>query len=303
MNKLVSIIVPIYNKEKFIDKCLKSIVFQTYKNTEIILIDDGSNDKSADICYKYASKYKNIKYYYINNSGVSNARNVGIKKSKGEYIVFIDADDYINENYIKSLMVDNYDLVVEGYCKDFGDKKEYIEINEGSYSIKEIKKALKDKVITNIFSVPYLKLFKSNIIKENKLEFNINLSFGEDFEFILKYLECLDGKILIKNVAYYYNTIEDGSLSRKPIPNIWDQLMIVYKQISKIYTLREDRDYFLLRFIKITLLNEYFIKFSRFKNQMKLITNTSYFNEVNINSFKKFSIDWIICLLVKKNIT
>lgn len=302
MDSVVSIIVPIYNKEKFIDKCLKTIVSQTYKNTEIVLVDDGSSDQSANICQKYANKYKNIKYYYIDNNGVSNARNVGIQKASGDYIVFIDADDYIDNKYIESLMIDNYELVVESYWKDFGDRKEHIEINEGSYSIEEIKMILKNKAIANIFSVPYLKLFRSNIIKNNKLEFNKSLNFGEDFEFVLKYLECLDGKILIKNVAYYYNTIEEGSLSRKPISNIWEQLMIVYEQIYKMYSLRKDRDFFLLRFTKITLLNEYFGNFSRFKKQLQTIANNKYFNETNINSFKNFSIDWIICLLIKKRI-
>ena len=102
--KLVSIIVPVYNVEDYIEDCIKSLINQNYKNIEIILINDGSSDLSEEICRTYQQKDKRIKLYSIQNSGVSTARNLGIKKSKGDYILFVDSDDEVNDNYVSYLL-------------------------------------------------------------------------------------------------------------------------------------------------------------------------------------------------------
>ena len=102
-NDLISIIIPIYNVEKYMEKCLNSVVNQTYNNIEIILIDDGSKDKSREICDNYAKKDNRIKVVHKENNGVSSARNTGIDMSKGKYITFIDSDDYIDTDYIETL--------------------------------------------------------------------------------------------------------------------------------------------------------------------------------------------------------
>ena len=104
MNDMVSIIVPIYNSEKYLHACLDSIVSQTYKNIEIILVNDGSIDKSGVICDEYSRKYNNIKVFHKENGGVSSARNLGIDNATGQYLAFVDPDDYIDANMYEILV-------------------------------------------------------------------------------------------------------------------------------------------------------------------------------------------------------
>lgn len=106
MKKLLSVVVPVYNVEKYLDRCIKSIINQTYKNLEIILVDDGSKDNSGIICDKYASKDKRIKVVHKENEGLSEARNTGIRLSKGQYITFVDSDDYIDKRMYEILISD-----------------------------------------------------------------------------------------------------------------------------------------------------------------------------------------------------
>lgn len=137
-NKLISIIVPVYNMEKYIDKCINSIINQTYKNIEIIIVDDGSTDKSSKIIDKYKKIDKRIKFYHKKNGGLADARNYGLEKATGEYIGFVDSDDYIENNmyeklynnlikYKADISVVNYNLVYE---KDFNYKKNFKEISD-----------------------------------------------------------------------------------------------------------------------------------------------------------------------------
>ena len=107
MKNLVSIIVPVYNTEKYLSKCLDSLIKQTYKNLEIILIDDSSTDNSIAICKDYQKKDERIKIYQKENGGPASARNYGLEKARGEYILFIDSDDYIDIKAV-SLLIDNY---------------------------------------------------------------------------------------------------------------------------------------------------------------------------------------------------
>ena len=100
---LISVIIPVYKVEKYLNKCVDSVLNQTYKNLEIILVDDGSPDKCPEICDEYAKKDDRIKIIHKQNGGLSDARNVGIEKSTGEYITFIDSDDYVDSNYIEQL--------------------------------------------------------------------------------------------------------------------------------------------------------------------------------------------------------
>lgn len=100
---LISVIVPVYNVEKYLRKCIDSILCQTYKNFEIILIDDGSSDNSGKICDEYLNRDERISVFHKKNQGLSEARNTGIKKAKGKYLTFVDSDDFINEEYILNL--------------------------------------------------------------------------------------------------------------------------------------------------------------------------------------------------------
>ena len=137
--ELLSIIVPVYNVEKYLNRCIESIVNQTYKTIEIILIDDGSSDNSSYLCDEWAKKDSRIKVVHKQNGGVSSARNQGIKVATGEYVQFVDSDDYLDVDFCKNIMSeysDDIDLVVSGFTiiDDSGNKKitkveENIELN------------------------------------------------------------------------------------------------------------------------------------------------------------------------------
>lgn len=135
MNDLISIIVPVYNVEKYLNKCIDSIINQTYKNIEIILVDDGSTDNSGKICDEYLLRDSRIKVIHKNNGGLSSARNEGINISSGEYIGFVDSDDWVEPNMYeemyKKILYSNADIVDCGYWKEYENKSiKYISANE-----------------------------------------------------------------------------------------------------------------------------------------------------------------------------
>ena len=123
----VSVIIPIYNSEKYLHECLDSVINQTYKDIEIILVDDGSTDKSSSICDEYAKKDERIKVFHTSNNGPSHARNIGIDNATGEYIVFQDSDDYIElnmiEDTVKEALKSDSDLVISGHKTFFEEER------------------------------------------------------------------------------------------------------------------------------------------------------------------------------------
>ena len=217
MNDLVSIIVPVYNAEAYLDKCIDSIVKQTYKNIEIIIIDDGSRDSSPQICDNWAERDKRIKVIHKQNGGVSSARNIGIKHANGEYICFVDSDDSVVENYFEKCTQKIYDnqLVVCGYNRILGNKTigEVVFEKQESTSI-ERKNILRlfEKVL---ISAPWGKMYHKSIIDSNNLCFPEDLSLGEDMIFNFSYIDKIEKIITINEPLYNYNLDNDNSLLRK----------------------------------------------------------------------------------------
>lgn len=201
MNK-VSIIIPIYNAENTIERCLESVVNQEYKNIEIILVNDGSTDNTENVI-KNNFQDKRIKYYKQKNSGVSVARNYGISKATGEYIFFIDADDTIDKNVIKEL-VDNLDdskLVGTMYLFNKKDKCK----NKKRYTKIEL---INDILTGDILGVIWGYLFKTSIVK--KIKFDKNTGFLEDTIFLINYLNNSDiDEIKFVDNESYYNYMEN----------------------------------------------------------------------------------------------
>ena len=192
--KKISVIIPVYNAEKYLTKCLNSIVNQTYTNLEIILVNDGSKDSSLNICYEYKKKDDRIKVINNDNHGASYSRNCGISISTGEYIMFIDADDYIENNFIERLITCNeyetYDLFISCYT-DFYDKnifkeKKLIDENILTFDLK------KDYLnIVKYLRTPWGKIYKLNIIKENNIKFPEDYITAEDQIFNFRYLKYI----------------------------------------------------------------------------------------------------------------
>lgn len=223
---LVSIIIPVYNGENSIERCIKSVLEQDYYNIEIIIINDGSTDNTANILKKH--KDKRIKIINQTNSGVSSSRNNGIDCSKGEYITFIDADDYIDKSFLKNAikisMDNNLDLIIGGVQKIFKNKtKDYV-IENADFKIyyESDLHELKKKIIgydceytelRNVFfSGPVCKLFKKSCINDNR--FVRDIKNGEDTLFNLDIIS-LCKKIGIISEIWYYYIINSSSATQK----------------------------------------------------------------------------------------
>lgn len=216
---LVSIIVPVYNVEKYLYKCVDSIIKQSYRNIEIILIDDGSTDKSGDICDKLSLIDKRIKVFHEHNAGVSNARNTGLQKAKGNYIFFIDSDDTIDKDVILNLIKykNEKNLVSVNHCICKKDKKKVCHYNNKRYKKDEL---IKEVLEGNILGVVWGYLFDKNIIKN--INFDIKTSYLEDFLFLIQYLNQskIEEISFIESNNYYnycINLNSITSLSNNPL--------------------------------------------------------------------------------------
>ena len=214
MKELISVIVPVYNTEKYINRCIDSIIKQTYNNIEIILVDDGSTDESLKICREYANKDNRIKVLHQENSGVSSARNQGINIMKGEYFICIDSDDWIEPNMIENLHND-----IKKYNADISICNFYINTESGEQNIKnELKKEeliLTDikEMYENLFNEKmfggYLwnKLIKTSIVKNDKekILFNEKIAIEEDVLFLIDVLKkCNKICYSSSEVLYHY---------------------------------------------------------------------------------------------------
>ena len=218
MNILVSIVVPIYNAENYLTKCIYSIIKQTYKNIEIILVNDGSTDNSLKICETFALNDKRIIIISQKNMGVSTARNIGINVAKGEYISFVDSDDTIEDNYIQEL-VDNsnsgkVDVVICGYNDIYTNNKK-IE-NKLSDDIKLNGKISDDyAILKKYLKYRYLKIYKMNLLKENNINFPIHFTDAEDQVFNFKIFSLAKNYNFVNESLYNYCHVNSESLSKQ----------------------------------------------------------------------------------------
>lgn len=202
---LVSIIVPIYKVEKYLDRCIESLINQTYTNIEIILVDDGSPDKCPQICDKWKKKDTRINVIHKENGGVSLARNIGIENSKGKYIAFVDGDDYINKNMINYLIrgIEKNENINFAYCDINRNSDEFSD--EGKYSVEIIEKSKRMYEVFPWRGGIWNGLYKKSVLEDNKIRFNKNYFFGEDLIFVTEYLNVASSKIVhIKNKLYNY---------------------------------------------------------------------------------------------------
>ena len=191
--KKISVIVPVYNSEEYIEKCLDSILNQTYKDIEILVINDGSKDNSEKIIKEYVKKYpKQIVFINQENMGVAKTRNNAIKKATGDYIAFIDNDDYIDKDYFETLInkIEDNDIVISGYRRP----------NSVGKIVKELK------IIDNEWSkflvvAPWAKLYKKSFIEKNKLEFLDN-NIGEDVYFNVQAFLVTDKIAVLDYIGY-----------------------------------------------------------------------------------------------------
>ena len=237
-----SVIIPVYNSEKTLKRCLDSLLGQRREDVEVILINDGSSDRSGEIIRAYSNKYPNIRTVTQENSGVSAARNRGLDEAAGTYITFVDSDDYVSDDYFRvmdeAVEKENSDLIV--FAKDIAgqgiDERDLYKKMCSAESMQEKRKILLSSRI--IFQPPY-KRFKREIIEKRHLRFIKDMYVGEDFNFCFAYmLECKSIRIKYRKI-YFIDVSENNSLSRKYRSDIDTQLQWEIKEAAK--TLKNSR--------------------------------------------------------------
>lgn len=210
----ISIIIPIYQAETHLYKCIDSILSQKHIEYELILVNDGSNDKSPQICNEYATKYPQIKVIHKKNGGPSSARNIGLEYAKGDYITFIDADDYVSPYFLYDLIngqkKHNSDLTICGYYKETPEKKIKYKFDNIHLSSKKLNTLFTHyNLLSQCYS--WNKLFKHEIIKKYNLRFNPDISLAEDAIFLFQYLLHVKSVQLIDKENYYYQIVNDSN--------------------------------------------------------------------------------------------
>ena len=209
-----SVIIPVYNVEKYINRCLKSILSQRYNDLEIILIDNGSTDRSGSICDIYANEDANISVYHIENHGVGSARNFGLSKARGEFIYFVDSDDYLVGNLFAEFedkLTPDLDLLVFSYYNSF--EQEMTEKNRtkkilpynGSYDKYDFSKIFKDLFLSDMLYTVWNKFYRREFLIENNISFE-KYELGEDVRFNLNAYRNVN-KVYLSQDSYYVYVI------------------------------------------------------------------------------------------------
>lgn len=226
---MISVIVPVYNVEKYLPDCINSILGQTYSNFELLLVDDGSTDNSGRICDDYSKQDNRVRVFHKENRGVSSARNVGIKNARGEYITFVDADDYLQETLYSEIIekMEGKDLLFFNFCVQNENGQKICKIKQDNvaqivlnprnfmafYKLRGgevVEDVLHDK---SLAVYVWRALFSKKIITQYSLYFDERLKSGEDRVFLFSYLLHTDTIEYAENVFGYYHVIREGSLT------------------------------------------------------------------------------------------
>ena len=238
----LSIIIPIYNAEKYLERCIDSILLQSFQDFEIILVNDGSTDGSRLICEAYAKKDNRVILINKPNGGSSSAKNLGLSHANGEYIEFVDADDYLDEEYIEHLWTgcDVYDADVCIGNVSFtkirnGDikSKERVSMQKGHFTLKEFLMFYPTYMPKAIIGAPWNKIYKKEIIDTYAIKFDTQIRNNEDTHFNYWYLsKC--SSVYVSDEPYY-NYIDENvnSASRAYIPNLFDIYLMTYDKAIK----------------------------------------------------------------------
>ncbi len=231
-----SVIIPAYNSEKTIKRCIESITLQDRPDVEIIVINDGSTDETESICKALQSEHNNIIYISKKNGGVSSARNSGLSVATGEFVMFVDSDDYLDNKCFDT--IDKYTgsnadfyqfgflIVANGLVKE---TREFSECQVDTLSEKET--FISEGVVTRSINSPCAKIYKRKIVEKNNLRFCEELSTGEDLAFVFSFLLSADKFERLTDKIYFADIGNEESLSRKHRENLAEQLIGVYENM------------------------------------------------------------------------
>ncbi|MBR2614401.1 MAG: glycosyltransferase [Clostridia bacterium] len=253
-NIKISIVVPIYNVEKYLSDCVKSLIEQTYDNIEILLVDDGSTDGCGEICDAYANLDSRVRVIHQSNGGVSIARNTGVKNAKGEYVLFIDPDDWFEKNTVEILVNEikggDIDVLRFNYVKEYGD---YSQENKNSlleekvYQDEEFNQVLRKNVglvgkeLRSIENFNFLAsvcfgCYKKSIILDNNIEFTDIDKIGsfEDGLFNLQFLMKAKSFVYIDKCLYHYRKNNAGAYTSRSKKNFFEKTLVLFNEIAKV---------------------------------------------------------------------
>lgn len=275
----VSIIVPVYNAEPYLERCVNSLICQTYEQLEILLIDDGSTDGSGRICDRWSRVDTRIHVVHNSNHGCVFSRKQGIVMATGKYVAFCDSDDYMDENAIEvmydAIQQKQADVVVCGY---YIDKKGYLQectngLPDGLYD--ETRQFLYEKMMYDFQTLkPAIlqstcgKLFKKELLKDVLLGEDNRITLGEDAACVYPYLLCCE-RIVISNQCVYHYCVRDNSMCTKKDIKTFEEIDFFYSYLKRIfsfapaqYNLQKQLKAYLIHFIEMTVKNNFDIVFS-----------------------------------------
>lgn len=204
----VTVIIPVYNNEVQLDRCIKSVLSQTYGKLEIIIVNDGSTDKSGQICDKYANGDSRVIVIHKKNGGVSSARNAALSIAKGDYIAFVDSDDYVSPTYVENILNAHsgrewVGLTISSYILVDGNEQTKKTFNNIIYNENNIINAIEEQDLCKR-GFPWAKLYDGNVIRKHKLRFCEQVHYSEDMIFMLSYLRYCKWILFIDKTDYYY---------------------------------------------------------------------------------------------------
>lgn len=290
---MISIIVPVFNAEKFLNRCVQSILEQTYEKFELILVDDGSTDNSLHICQSYADENCNITLVSQGNHGVSAARNKGLSIAKGEYVMFVDSDDYMLpqmcEIMIKAIAEKNADLVVCGTTETWGGL--WAPDRDVDYqTLDSFKKDFIEHLNSELLSPPWNKIYRRELIKDM---FDASISFGEDLVFNLNYLKNCQRVSFIKSAPFYHEKANENSLVNRIYPSRLIEIEKVHSAVVDFY--KSDDSKLHQKYVRDILV--YFRAILKSQNcskrdkreQLNIWASSCQLNKI---SFKELQINW-----------
>lgn len=235
IDSLVSVIVPVYNAENYLEVCINSILKQTYQNIELILINDGSTDNSDEICKKYSNIDNRVRYIFQENSGPSKARNKGLELARGDYIQFVDSDDFLEKNCIEILVksMKDSDLVIASYTNVYGNKNKIVVKPPvtGLLTKGEFLDSFGLIMEEQLFHYTWHKLYKRKLL--SNIRFKEAMKIGEDLIFNIQYMENVKSVHLISEVVYNHVLDNQTSITKKYHDNLFATRKFMHKELIR----------------------------------------------------------------------
>lgn len=298
----ITIIVPCYNAQNYLHRCIDSILTQNYIDFELLLVDDGSTDNSGTICDEFAKYDKRVRVFHKKNGGVSLARNLGLDNSLGEYIMFVDSDDYMLpgmlEVMLSTLESKKADLVVCGTTETGGGY--WRPIADVDYSINQLKENFVSLLHTELLSPPWNKIYKKEIIGSNR--FCEDISFGEDLLFNIQYLEKCENISLIKESPFYHEKENENSLVVKFNRN---RLFDIEKVWVVVDRFSEDKEGLYSKYLRdLTVYVRQLLTTKQYswlekKNILDEWSSVALIKSLNLFNYKIYYLNWVLLLLLK----